>query len=89
MSESPPQRQDVGHLPETKDPRRENTGNGEMKGMKYILLAAWWWNMYLNHDNQCFIADIFLLINYKVTLSGNKIDIYSWFSKPCNNWWCQ
>lgn len=41
MSESPLQRQDVGHLPETKDPRRENTGNGEIKGMKYILLAAW------------------------------------------------
>ena len=41
MSESPPQRQDVGHLPETKDPRRENPGNGEMKGIKYILLAAW------------------------------------------------
>ncbi|XP_052037576.1 probable E3 ubiquitin-protein ligase bre1 [Apodemus sylvaticus] len=30
MSESPPQ-EDVGHLPETADLRRENTGNGEMK----------------------------------------------------------
>nr|XP_042131351.1 ankyrin repeat domain-containing protein 36C-like isoform X7 [Peromyscus maniculatus bairdii] len=30
-AESPLQRQDVGHLPETDDPRRETTGNGEMK----------------------------------------------------------
>ncbi|GAB1286393.1 hypothetical protein APTSU1_000162300 [Apodemus speciosus] len=31
MSENPPQEY-VGHLPEAADPRRENTGNGEMKG---------------------------------------------------------
>ncbi|XP_031226364.1 ankyrin repeat domain-containing protein 36C-like isoform X4 [Mastomys coucha] len=31
MSEHPPREQDVGHLPETADPRLENTGNGEMK----------------------------------------------------------
>ncbi|XP_059114826.1 uncharacterized protein LOC131907738 [Peromyscus eremicus] len=30
-TESPLQRQDVGHLPETDDPRRETTGTGEMK----------------------------------------------------------
>jgi hypothetical protein len=40
VSEHPPLEQDVGHLPETADPGRENTGNGEMKGMNYILLAA-------------------------------------------------
>lgn len=67
MSESPLQNQDVVHLPESEDPKRENTGNGEMKGMNYILLASCLWNMYLNHDTQRFITDIFLLVNYMVS----------------------
>lgn len=40
MSVLPLQKQDVGHLPESEDPIRENTGDGKMKGMNYILLAA-------------------------------------------------